>query len=58
MRSSVRYQKIDSEKIALLIGLPLSIIELAHPLKEVGEHSIALQHDKVTATALVTITAE
>lgn len=52
------YQKIDSEKIAFLIDLPKEIISLDHPLKEVGEHKIALNHEKVSATAIVVVIAE
>jgi large subunit ribosomal protein L9 len=51
------YQKIDAAKIATLLALPESIIVLDHPLKEVGEHSIALTHEKVNATAIVAIVA-
>ena len=52
------YQKIDAEKIALLIGLPESVIVLEHPLKEVGEHTIELKHEKVSGTATVSVVAE
>jgi ribosomal protein L9 len=52
------YQKIDAEKIALLIGLPESIVAMEHPLKEVGEHTIALKHEKVNASAIVVVVAE
>lgn len=52
------YQKIDSEKVAFLIGLPETVISMDHPLKEVGEHAIALSHEKVSATAIVVVIAE
>ena len=52
------YQKIDAAKVAALISLPESIIEMEHPLKEMGEHPIALRHEKANATAIVAIVAQ
>lgn len=52
------YQKIDSEKVAFLIGLPEAVISLDHLLKEVGEHQIKLMHEKVETTAIVAVIAE
>lgn len=52
------YQKIDSGKVADVIGAPASVVQMSEPLKEVGEHAVSLVFEKVHATATVAIVAE
>ncbi|HET8580992.1 MAG TPA: 50S ribosomal protein L9 [Candidatus Paceibacterota bacterium] len=52
------YQKLDAAKIAEAIGVPASAITHAEPIKELGEHVIALSAGKAKASVTLLVTAQ
>ena len=52
------YQKLDAAKVAEAIGVPESVVVLDAPLKEVGEHEVKLNVEKVHGTTTVVVVAE